>query len=962
MNDIGKEILRAARVLFRPGDLVEIRVPQARQQHTISGYFTDLEKLAAAAASLERSRYPGVYWTLNPARQDLGLIARADHKLAPFARATTSDPDILERRWLPADFDPVRPAGISSSDAEKQAALEVADRATEWLTSLGWPAPLRADSGNGWHRVHALALPNDAESTELIHHVLQALAARFNTPQCKVDVGIANPARIFKVWGTMARKGDDTKERPHRPSRLVEVPEPAVEVVPIALLREVAAMAPTPINKTRAGAARPTGRGQAFEVQRFLDEHGVRYRGPVSDPRGRKWVLEACPFDSSHKDPDAAVFELTDGSFGFHCFHNSCQGRVWRDFREFFEPDAPRGLRRPLRVPAPVATSAPAEETRVDDPPAELALSEADVEAAIDEAIAGDDVLAAIRLAPEVGRQRAVQQELLVAKLKLRFKGKFSESGFRRAMKDVAPAADGDGTGQPPHPPAADEGAGAPPPAGLDLLDYPFTDAGNGERIRVLFGPRIRYCNEMKKWLVWDGRRWCVDEFDLMRQMGKQMARLLYAQAAMLPDGSFRKVVEKHARASESYASISAALGMAASEPGVRVAASQLDQHPYLLNCSNGLVDLRSGKLTPHQAPEDPEHEKRMQRLLITKLCPVAYQRDAVCPRFHAFIEWAMGSKNEEAELTPTTARLVGFLQRALGYGLTGDVSAKVVFVFYGEGGDNGKTTLLTLFREMLGPDYASLLMIETIMAAKQTDTTARSDVADLRGARFVQTSEVGKEDKLNEQRVKYLTQGMGFIKSRRLYENPIEFEATHKLFMDCNYRPGVRQGDDATWRRLKLVPFLVTIEEEKKDPELKLKLRAEEEGILAWTVRGTMEWFKHGLGEPPEVQAAVADWREHDDPVAEFLEDCCELEKTAFVTVSDLRAGYQWWAKDAGEKFILNRVAFNDWLKKKKLCQDRERICGKQERIWRGVELKTHVTSAIRRASNFTETFRETD
>lgn len=509
-----------------------------------------------------------------------------------------------------------------------------------------------------------------------------------------------------------------------------------------------------------------------------------------------------------------------------------------------------------------------------------------------------------------------------------------------RVFAESSPPDDATGQNPPAGIPPAQVSTGLPP--GPDLLPFPLTDSGNGERMRILYGQEIRYCTEMKKWLVWDGKRWAIDELNVMRQKAKLMARLLYLQAAEISDSGSRKVVEAWARRSESYAGISNALGQAETEAGIPISALSLDQQPMLLNCPNGMVDLRTMELLPHN-----------RELLITKLCPVPFDPEAECPLFLRFLERAMGAR-DDAETGATTGRLVGFLQRALGYGLTADVSEKAVFVCFGGGGNNGKTTLLTLFRDLLGRDYANLLLIETVMAAKQTDATARADLADLRGARFVQTSEVGKEDRLNEQRIKYLTQGMGYIKSRRLYENPLEFEATHKLYMDCNYRPRVTGVDDAIWRRLKLIPFEVTIPLDEIDTALPDKLRLELPGILAWAVRGARAWYCEGLGDPPEVAEAGTEWREHDDPLKEFLEDCCVVGEDLYATVSDVMAAYQWWAKQAGERFPLNKSAFNERMFSKRFHNSdktRQRIEGKLARCWKGLELNTETAHAIRRS-----------
>lgn len=604
------------------------------------------------------------------------------------------------------------------------------------------------------------------------------------------------------------------------------------------------------------------------------------------------------------------------------------------DSMEKYPPDARFNLFR--------NAVAPPEETPVlasDEADKNFPLSAADVEAAVDEAISRKSMTDIMRMAPEVAKLRPQAQAVVIAKLREGFGSEFKllSKWFEKALKDAASEpgeSAGGGDESPPASPAGDDG-GYP-----DLLMYPLTDGGNGERIVKLFGHEIRYCHEMKKWLIWDGKRWHVDDTNVMRQKGKMMARILHLQAL-----NRSGAIEKHARASESYAAITAALGMAATEKGIPISAAELDQQSFLLNCPNGTIDLRDGKLLPHD-----------RAFLITKLCPVPYEPKMRAFQFQKFIEWAMGGG--DAELPERTVRLVGFLQRAFGYALTSDVSEKAIFIFHGERGNNGKTTLLTLFRDLLGKDYSGQIVIDTVMSMKNQDATARADLADLRGVRLVVTSEVEKEHRLDEGKIKYMTAGMGSIKSCRKYENPIEFQATHKLFMDCNHRPKVRGVDDAIWNRLKLVPFDVTIPKEEIDLQLSSKLRTELPGILAWAVRGAQAWFKEGLGSPPEVSSAGVEWREHDDPLKEFLEDCCETPEEdgqeMFVPVSELASGYDWWAKQNRERFPLGREAFTERMESKGFKRSRSRRVGlenKQARTWEGIQLKPEVQLSVRKS-----------
>jgi hypothetical protein len=212
------EILRAFDVLYAPGQIAELRCPKTKKG-TISGYYDNAGALASRATALSGT-VPGVYATLNPIHPD--LLARRVNHTADYAKDTTTDENILSRRWLPFDFDPVRPAGISSTDAEHEAALQRARDAKTWLVQQGWLDPIFADSGNGAHLLYRIDLPNDKGSQALIARVLQAVAQKFSDSTVKVDTDVSNAARIWKLYGTLACKGDSTPERPHRFARLLE--------------------------------------------------------------------------------------------------------------------------------------------------------------------------------------------------------------------------------------------------------------------------------------------------------------------------------------------------------------------------------------------------------------------------------------------------------------------------------------------------------------------------------------------------------------------------------------------------------------------------------------------------------------------------------------------------------------------------------------------------------------------
>ena len=221
IEDKVAQIKRALDILFQPGDVVELRCLNTHKG-TISGYFNDFNKLAQEAAKLS-GKVPAVYVTLNPVNPD--LLARSANRIKAYARETTADKDILRRRWLPLDFDPVRPAGISSTDAEHEAALTRAREVREWLRGQGWPEPILADSGNGAHLLYRIDLPNDEDAARLVKGCIEAIAFKFADERINVDLTPFNAARIWKLYGTLCCKGDNLPERPHRLARLLEVPK-----------------------------------------------------------------------------------------------------------------------------------------------------------------------------------------------------------------------------------------------------------------------------------------------------------------------------------------------------------------------------------------------------------------------------------------------------------------------------------------------------------------------------------------------------------------------------------------------------------------------------------------------------------------------------------------------------------------------------------------------------------------
>src|SRR5215212_2198073 len=286
---MSSKMRRAVEILSEPGAVVELRALKQRGGAVAGGYFDNPGALARQAAKLDEQGYTA-YVTLNPAKP--ALLARASNRVERGRAEKTSDKDVVRRRWLLVDADPVLPAGISATNAEKEEAFRRAREVYGYLRGRDWPEPVAGDSGNGAQLLYAVDLPNDAESLALVRGVLEALSFKFSDARVKIDTSVFNAARISKLYGTTARKGDSTEERPHRASRLLKVPEERKEVSR-KQLEILAALKPDPVRK---GLQIPAA--SSFELEAWIAERGVpvRREGPWQQGHYR-WVLEECPWN-----------------------------------------------------------------------------------------------------------------------------------------------------------------------------------------------------------------------------------------------------------------------------------------------------------------------------------------------------------------------------------------------------------------------------------------------------------------------------------------------------------------------------------------------------------------------------------------------------------------------------------------------------------------------------------------
>lgn len=332
---MGMEYSTVLDLLCGSGAVVELRA--ITDDGMASGYFSDYAAFGKAAAYLDGlSQTHGVYLTLNEVNPAL-LARRANrvkHRLGK-KDSTTADGDIIRRRWLPIDIDPVRPSGVSSTDAEHGAALDRAEKVAGFLHELGWPDPIIGDSGNGAHLLYRIDVPSDAPSRELVKDCLFVLTRLFSDSQANVDTANFNAGRIWKLYGTVSRKGDHTDERPHRRSGLVRVPD-EIRMVPADLLQSLASLKPDG-DEHQPGPGRQGPAGTVINLGEWLTAHGLGYeQKPYAG--GDLFVLDECPFSGAHKDGAYAI-QFSSGAVYAGCHHDSCGGGMqrWQELREKFD-------------------------------------------------------------------------------------------------------------------------------------------------------------------------------------------------------------------------------------------------------------------------------------------------------------------------------------------------------------------------------------------------------------------------------------------------------------------------------------------------------------------------------------------------------------------------------------------------------------------------------------------------
>ena len=439
------------------------------------------------------------------------------------------------------------------------------------------------------------------------------------------------------------------------------------------------------------------------------------------------------------------------------------------------------------------------------------------------------------------------------------------------------------------------------------INNFAQTDLGNAELVLKVYGNRLVFNKTLDRWLLWSGKHWGEDKANRLYSWVNKSARLRREAADLIEDEDVRKTALTHARRSESYRSRQATIEqMKAFTPWVKVS-DAFDTDLWALTVDNGTIDLQTGRIRPHNPQE-----------YVTKTSSITYDPAAECPLWESYLNTAM--KGDTA--------LIDYVQRAIGYSLTGQTSEHAVFICHGHG-RNGKSLFLGVLGQLLG-DYATSTPSATF--TERESDNVNNAIACLDGARLVQCSETNQGFRLDEACIKSLS-GEDIVTARFLYREFFKFRPRFKVWLASNYKPIISGTDLGIWRRIKLIPWTHEIPLEQVDPVLGRKLEAELPGILAWAVRGCLKWQQEGLKEPLAIKAAIAEYQSESDTVGGYLRECCTTEH-AFATekLSVLYAGYLQWAREQGLTKPIAKKSLSRKLKEKGFkCEEQ----GRFHQVW---------------------------
>ncbi|MDR7870333.1 MAG: phage/plasmid primase, P4 family [Tissierellaceae bacterium] len=421
---------------------------------------------------------------------------------------------------------------------------------------------------------------------------------------------------------------------------------------------------------------------------------------------------------------------------------------------------------------------------------------------------------------------------------------------------------------------------------GIVILDnkikkYAFDDTGNADRFVAKFQDKARYSYIDRGWYFYNGRKWEFDNLGHVKKLTEDVIDDMKKELAYCEDEDEEKSFFKHLKYTRNNRGKTNMIKE--SEHRLSILPGEFDKNKEVFNVVNGVINLRNGDLIDHSFDK-----------YLSKMSYVEYTNKIDTPLWTEFLNQIFDNDQE----------LIDYVQKAVGYSMSGSTKEQCVFFCYGNG-RNGKSTFLDIVSEIMG-DYSTNIQPETIMVNRQTGG-ANSDIARLKGARFVTTVEPNQGARLNEGLLKQLTGG-DTVTARHLYGKEFEFEAEFKLWMATNHKPIIRGRDLGIWRRMHLIPFTVQIPDDKVDKNLKYKLKKELTGILNWAVEGCIKWQREGLEMPAAVEDAVKEYKSEMDVISAFLDDCTVMGPGE-TKASDLYKAYADWAEQNGEYKMSNTM-----------------------------------------------------
>lgn len=432
-----------------------------------------------------------------------------------------------------------------------------------------------------------------------------------------------------------------------------------------------------------------------------------------------------------------------------------------------------------------------------------------------------------------------------------------------------------------------------------NTVSYDMTDTGNAHRMYDKFGNIIRYSYNRKRWYFWTGKMWILDESGEIKKLADDICEDIKKEAWATDDEELRDKILKFAHRTAGSAAKEAMIKECQHLKDIPVSPDDFDAYSDFINCQNGIVNLRNGELMPHDA-----------HFMMSKVCNSEYDISGAKPKL--WLKFLDDVTNGDKDLQE-------YIQRCVGYSISGSNREQCAYFLYGLG-NNGKSTFLDTISDLLG-SYASNTQPDTLMLQSRLGASgggANSDIARLKSARFVTCEEPTEGVRLNEGLLKQLTGGSK-VTCRFLYGDEFEYTPEFKIWVATNHKPTIRGTDVGIWRRIKLIPFEVNIPKEKVDKNMKYKLRKEFPQILAWAVEGCLKWQKYGIQEPACVALATTEYKQEMDLIAGFVEQCVIIDYSTKerIMASDLFGIYSQWAKRNNEWEMSSKRFFAEIAKK---------------------------------------------